>query len=1274
MNSAGFQFGRKRPWLLLCLLPALLTSNAFANDPDQGRRRCAFVTTAPPTISALVETKLLETETVDWLERNEIDRILAERNLAASFDVTATQQRMAMGQLLRADLLVLMRSQDILVHADRDQSTKAVRIDLVVAETTMGLRLAARSMALSGDFESDAASLVAVIHRAIAKHGESVRDLYAVPPFMCHDPGYAKDHLMAVYAEWIERYLAAQPGVLVVEMAEAEAIAREYELASPADRVRRPLPVYVLGEFRHQGHGDSRRVAISVRLKRGQAVIAEISAEVPPAEVPAWLQGTAMQVLRQSEKTIPARMDMETEFRDVVRRSRDYLAFGDLREAHAMAELAVLLAPDRAEARELAIRTAIQLVRGLKMGEPGSPAEMLRLRRRALQHVFQASEAGTAGELPPEVFEIALASIQLIDSLRTVPRELIPDLLEYRREVRRTAFKLARRFAEADDWRRSEVCLFGALEHTPRDEAVDEKLAFYRGFRDRMDRQFKARLLHCQYASPPEEVRRFWNRTLALENLDPVVEGIIEKYQAAAAHWDLECVRVDPEIPAPHASAANGRLLASRLSFKPIRLIRDDTGEKLEEQHVLVQPIMLDDGTDVLWTQFGPVCHVTRPGHVEVLWDRRQVTSRRTGRQAYTQHHVESDGHYLWIVHTIDGDCTELHVVEPSSGRSWLISEQHGLPSIIHTTRPSDDGMPLMRVIPLGRKQVIVVASQGDTWLAHVRFDPGGDHKVNVFHTARNRRKPRGRGETGPDESWRDPHQRFTCWGRDGWAILGSAERQIVVLRDLNEPLTRHPLVVDPANLSVSVVERNWEPARRVGGYYLRPDGDTFELVHQDDPQQTPRRIVSPIHSGELVIDGDTFHVAGLQWTSGSLSTGQTQSFGDTPWEAGGNIRFPEPGEPPTREPRLQTIGMTNLHGLIVSCQVKISGCDSYDRFLSEVVFDGSGMPPEDAFLLPIAPPESETLLHPFGRPDSSDSSSQLFMGNVWRGFGPANVTDLHYSPDGQFVATTHETPKRSVRLWEAVSGNHVADLLDHPPGALRARFSPAGKYFAVVGDDLLIVWSTVSKQVVRRLPGSTTHLAEIAFSGDDSILAVWRYTRQRGGQGHIRIWNTSNWDEIRAMKVQDQLHWMMISPDNATILFGTPWATRYARIILPAEPTIDDRRIHWSTTPTGVCGFLPGGETLCAEPVSHALIAWDYRTRRYRALWDCLQGDPIALSPDGRRVAIDTHQRVSVRDIETRKELLSTWSHGPGGWMFSPDGKWLVTGRESVSRAAIPE
>ena len=185
----------------------------------------------------------------------------------------------------------------------------------------------------------------------------------------------------------------------------------------------------------------------------------------------------------------------------------------------------------------------------------------------------------------------------------------------------------------------------------------------------------------------------------------------------------------------------------------------------------------------------------------------------------------------------------------------------------------------------------------------------------------------------------------------------------------------------------------------------------------------------------------------------------------------------------------------------------------------------------------------------------------------------------------------------------------------------LRIRFSPGGRYLAAVGGDgSVVVWSVAGWKFVRRLPGSTTHLAEIAFSGDDSILAVWRYTRQRGGQGHIRIWSTSNWEETRAFNERHQLDWMQISPDNATILFGAPWETRYARITIAAEPTIDDRRVRWSSTPISVCGFLPSGEALCVEPTSRALIAWDYRTRRYRSLWDWVQGVPVALSPDGLR------------------------------------------------------
>jgi len=60
-----------------------------------------------------------------------------------------------------------------------------------------------------------------------------------------------------------------------VELAEADAIAKEYRTADPAGVVRRALPLYVLGEYRNEGSAAERRITIKLHVKRGEETIVD---------------------------------------------------------------------------------------------------------------------------------------------------------------------------------------------------------------------------------------------------------------------------------------------------------------------------------------------------------------------------------------------------------------------------------------------------------------------------------------------------------------------------------------------------------------------------------------------------------------------------------------------------------------------------------------------------------------------------------------------------------------------------------------------------------------------------------------------------------------------------------------------------------------------------------------------------------------------------------------------------------------------------------------
>lgn len=60
-------------------------------------------------IGALLEQRLLANPQAKWLERNEVNRILKEQELSALITADAVSRRVAMGQLLKADLLVILK-------------------------------------------------------------------------------------------------------------------------------------------------------------------------------------------------------------------------------------------------------------------------------------------------------------------------------------------------------------------------------------------------------------------------------------------------------------------------------------------------------------------------------------------------------------------------------------------------------------------------------------------------------------------------------------------------------------------------------------------------------------------------------------------------------------------------------------------------------------------------------------------------------------------------------------------------------------------------------------------------------------------------------------------------------------------------------------------------------------------------------------------------------------------------------------------------------------
>lgn len=246
-------------------------------EPQSHPLRCALIDVDRSSSGILLEAWLAEGEGRTWLERSETEKALTnQKELQLAFDAEGVRQRAALGRSLKADVVVLLRT---------TAAGKRKNAELVVAETAGGLRLLIRRMACSDNPESDARLLAAWIDEALKKYGETIREVYAIPPFVCPDGSHRYDYLQAAYAKLLEQAFLSRPGLLLVEIAEAEAIARESGAVPPDEDLRKFRPVRWIGECRYETREETLRVALTLRAQRGSETLGEVQESLPSAEV-----------------------------------------------------------------------------------------------------------------------------------------------------------------------------------------------------------------------------------------------------------------------------------------------------------------------------------------------------------------------------------------------------------------------------------------------------------------------------------------------------------------------------------------------------------------------------------------------------------------------------------------------------------------------------------------------------------------------------------------------------------------------------------------------------------------------------------------------------------------------------------------------------------------------------------------------------------------------------------------------------------------------------
>ena len=269
------------------------------------------------------------------------------------------------------------------------------------------------------------------------------------------------------------------------------------------------------------------------------------------------------------------------------------------------------------------------------------------------------------------------------------------------------------------------------------------------------------------------------------------------------------------------------------------------------------------------------------------------------------------------------------------------------------------------------------------------------------------------------------------------------------------------------------------------------------------------------------------------------------------------------------------------------------------------------------------------------------------------------SVTTVVFSPDGATLASAGFGAR--VTLWDVVAGKEKAALVGRTWGIWSVAFSPDGKTLAAgTKDGAVNLWdiATGRERLVIRQHTSADGVRFVAFSSDGRTLATADYGSQ------VRLWEVETGKGRRRLDVNG-VGPVMFAADGKTLVTSSKggtvrlWAWDGNR----GEVRSTFESLQGWSRPVAIS---PDGKKL-ATGVGDAMKLWDVATAKEEATFQGHRGtvSSVAFSPDGKTLASASEDRtVRLWDVATGKARIRGVHLNPvGAIAFSSDGKFLASG-----------
>ena len=230
------------------------------------------------------------------------------------------------------------------------------------------------------------------------------------------------------------------------------------------------------------------------------------------------------------------------------------------------------------------------------------------------------------------------------------------------------------------------------------------------------------------------------------------------------------------------------------------------------------------------------------------------------------------------------------------------------------------------------------------------------------------------------------------------------------------------------------------------------------------------------------------------------------------------------------------------------------------------------------------------------------------------------NVTSVAFSPNG--CALVSGSTDKTIKLWDAASGQLLRTLTGHANSVSPVAFSPDGRTLVSGSADKTIkLWDAASGQLVRTLTGHADAVSSVAFSPDGRALASGSRDKT------IKLWDAASGQLLRTLTGHAYfVSSVAFSPDGRALASGS-W-DKTIKLWDAASGQLLRRRLLRTLTghTEGVIhvAFSPNGRTLVSGSTDKTIKLWDAASGQLLRTLTGHTGQlfSIAFSPDGRAFA----------------------------------------------------